>query len=969
MSDAIRGTPAVFYIQTKDSLGNNKTTDFEDVAPSDLLKVTVKGVVDNLNSIYYADLEYEGDGLFKATYTPLRTGKFEVNVQMGGDFDSGLHIYCGNGEAEKCSPFDLTIVPGPTVPMYSEVESPSIEAMDYLVEAVAGEYGYFYIQAKDAFGNNQITGGDDFEVKFVNTADSSIEYRGNVDDHLDGTYTVRYTIRVAGTYTVYTTLATSATGEDEDLLQCVASTSPYIFDRFYDGKTPYVTPGTCAQTKNTLTVVHNDLYAPTSTPLDTGTELVTAIVGETNYFYVQARDEFGNLREGDSTSNFAGYGNGESDYFLVDFTQTESGDHHQVSTAVDTVNATYLASDTDQYFKLSFGGKTTEYIPVGTSATGMEAILESLHDYQLDVVVTKTTSGVSHVSSLWKVTFLTMLDVWQSMPPSGVATGTQLSVADGSANVQVVRSAYNGLYPVDFTLWHTGSYLVSITNNGVDISSSPFTLTVINNGVDATASIASGEGLTGGVAGEPISVTIAAKDKRQKTVQYIVSEAELVPYAKAVQVISFKANGPLTIGFRGMDSTSSITVGTSTFNDLVAALNTLTTLDMSGADDTSFISGGGFTCTDTAASDDIKPMTFDGTARLCADVIAHDDIVEISFMNTDLNGPLPQFYLSDTGLGTVATTYAGDAPYRAEAQVLTCTDNTETLTFTLDGVSSSALIGTTTAANLAADLNTEWASLKYGSVSVYGLETASSGLTICSASDSLLIVFEEYMGPVPDITVTDTSTSGVSSISQSEDDGALAGISPVYGEWSLGIHGENTTSLAFDATSTEVESALEALYSVGDVTVSKDGYGLGVDASGSVLSPVRYQFYVWAITFSADCTGNVGNSGVAQGYCPASLGDEPVFYVNTDSLDFVSSPHSHQARPTVQAVKSLTGYAGNTRNDHADLPLMAVELTHRTISSPQVPEVGMYEKQTLYCNAQSDGRGETFFFQLMKDTV
>ena len=33
-----------------------------------------------------------------------------------------------------------------------------------LQEAVAGHYGYFYIQAKDAFGNNQNVGGDPFQV-------------------------------------------------------------------------------------------------------------------------------------------------------------------------------------------------------------------------------------------------------------------------------------------------------------------------------------------------------------------------------------------------------------------------------------------------------------------------------------------------------------------------------------------------------------------------------------------------------------------------------------------------------------------------------------------------------------------------------------------------------------------------------------------------------------------------------------
>jgi hypothetical protein len=312
--------------------------------------------------------------------------------------------------------------------MFSETESPSVEVMDYLREAVAGEYGYFYIQAKDAFGNNQIKGGDDFQVKFVNqAADSTITYRGNVDDHGDGTYTVRYTIKVAGTYNIEVTLASS--GADEPVLQCTPPTlsDGYIFDRVYDGVDAYYAPNICTLASSSLTVVHNDLYAPTTTTRDDANDLVYAIVGETNNFYIEGRDEFGNLRKGDPTTHFLGYADGQSDYFLMDFTQQETGDHHQVSSAVDIITAS-VASGSDGHFQLSFGGKTTRDIPSTVSATGLEAILEQLHDYQLDVVVSKTTTGTSIVVSEWRVMFLTMFNVWQSMPPSGSATGEQLSL-------------------------------------------------------------------------------------------------------------------------------------------------------------------------------------------------------------------------------------------------------------------------------------------------------------------------------------------------------------------------------------------------------------------------------------------------------------------------------------------------------------------------------------------------------------
>jgi hypothetical protein len=85
--------------------------------------------------------------------------------------------------------------------MVSECESPSTEVMDYLVEAVAGEYGYLYLQAKDAFGNNKQNGGDSIQATFTDSSNPAIIYRGNVDDHGDGTYTIHFTIpRAVCTY-------------------------------------------------------------------------------------------------------------------------------------------------------------------------------------------------------------------------------------------------------------------------------------------------------------------------------------------------------------------------------------------------------------------------------------------------------------------------------------------------------------------------------------------------------------------------------------------------------------------------------------------------------------------------------------------------------------------------------------------------------------------------------------------------
>jgi len=367
LSDSTSGVPTWFYIQTKDSSGNNQSVDFEDIDPIDLITVKLAGGTSN--TIYFPTLEYLGNGLFKASYIPLNSGKYDIDILMGN-----RHIQCGRGEKNKCSPFALNVVPGPTIPSVSEAESPSFEAMDYLVEAVAGEFGYFYIQAKDAYGNNQIKGGDDFKATFTNKADPSKVFRGNVEDHRDGTYTVRYTIPVQGEYDVAVTLASSEVDLYESLLTCVEARDPFIFNRIYDGKVSYKEPIFCSTTHPTLKVVHNDLHASSSTYTDKPNQaLAYAVTGVENSFEIQARDQFGNLRIGAYTSNFYGYGNGESDYFLLEFSQVETGDYVRVSTAVDVILCTNPGAS--GYFKLSFGGRTTLDIPSGISAEGLEMIL------------------------------------------------------------------------------------------------------------------------------------------------------------------------------------------------------------------------------------------------------------------------------------------------------------------------------------------------------------------------------------------------------------------------------------------------------------------------------------------------------------------------------------------------------------------------------------------------------------------
>ena len=536
LTNATAGQIATFHIQTKDAMGNNKTLDYEATDPNDLLSVALwEG-----STYYYAQLTYLGEGLFRATYLPMKSGPYQLSVKMGG-FD----IQCARkGQPSRCSPFHPFVAPGPTVPSLSEAESPAEEKMDYLVEAVTGHYGYYYIQAKDAFGNNRNVGGDEFRVEMVQQGSGGRRYTGTVDDHGDGTYTARYTVPAAGTYSVGVTLVTGA-GVVETISTCVAASAPFVFSRYYDGVTPYVTPSYCTTNAPTLLVVHSELDPPSCVYHEgAALALTKAVVGVPNSFTVTAHDQFGNIRRGDHTTHFAGYGDGMSDYFTAEFTQAETGDRVVVSSAIDYLvasNVLVTYATPMQYFRLSFGGRTTANIPGFVSSTGLEAVLEDLFDGQLDVVIDKVTvvESTGVYSYTWKIQFLTMLDVWQSMPDSGPATGSQLTLLPPVGTTQPTDLNFytamtvsrgplvsaRGVYPLSFTLWHTGAYLVRLTNNGVDLAGSPLTITVTNAPLDPATSFAAGAGLVGGVAGAQVAVTVQAMDTHQPDVQYVSSSA------------------------------------------------------------------------------------------------------------------------------------------------------------------------------------------------------------------------------------------------------------------------------------------------------------------------------------------------------------------------------------------------------------------------------------------------------------
>ena len=433
-TETVSGEQTHFVIQAKDSMGNNKVhngdSQGDHQSPKEQFMVDIIGDGIDTQGPYSGNVEYIGSGQYRVDYILNKAGKYTVHVKTGG-----TDIYCGLGEQNKCSPFDLTVKPGPTVPSLCEAgsvlpaTSSPVGEDSHMVEVRAGERGLIQLQAKDAYGNNRDVGGDDFLVKFTSRADDNVQYRGNVLDGDDGTYEITYSIPLAGEYDVYI-------GLDEKPVQS--------FD--------------------TLTIIHHHVHAHSTSVVELG----NAVVGEEDGFVVQSRDQFGNLRVGDGDDS-----DGSSDVFVATFTRIGK-DGYQVVTSSAVQVITCTDSSVEGLFRLAYGGQISPDLPHNIQGATMSTILADEQGRQVRVDRSVDVSGnyewsvmtLSHFDNDWDI---------EVMPSSdGDSTVSDL--------LSVSKPARGGIYPIQFVLWYAGTYEVSIVSasksgrdvvsiNNIDVSS------------------------------------------------------------------------------------------------------------------------------------------------------------------------------------------------------------------------------------------------------------------------------------------------------------------------------------------------------------------------------------------------------------------------------------------------------------------------------------------------------------------
>ena len=839
--------------------------------------------------------QYIGDGKYSVEYIPSDSGYHTIGVTIGG-----TNIYCGSGRGNKCSPWRRLVAPGLTT------HETSIAYGLGLTDAVAGDVAEFWIQARDAYNNNKTNGGESarFEVYMDlrtpsipvgpnTTTIYPVTFKGVVKDMDDGSgrYFVTYTATIQGSYDLRILydglqILSAAVGPDKTAwsqqafsgrISTVVGASPSV-------PIPQIAMGL--------------LHPPSSTA--TGKGLANSVANLPDIFTVHAKDAFSNDRRGTRTPATLGTGSGADDAFLV--TLIGPGDTRYItSTAVHEIKFTSssappLLSSLGGTFKITYGDRTTEEIPVTAPAAAVDTAIESL--YWPNVRSCTVERIESSDSFIYRVVFTSHLDLWH--PTKVLVDGT----ATTGGTVVISTRASLGAYPVIYTAWTKGQYIIEVTSGreNVHIHGSPFTMTVHDGVVHPETSTAVGNGLTGGVAGDPFQFVLQAKDTRAYEEQSIISSAIRVPTVHEVQM--FQCPGGTAnwrMSFRG-EPTSTLT-STSNIAAVKAALEILPTV---GTVAVSYSEAGDSFC----AANNVMRITFSSNL---------DDVPAALFFDP-----------AAPGVTTALTeSTKGQAPSRREVQMFVCNADAGTFKVQFRNEKTVAAIPFgTTLADFKTALET---------VSTIGSVTVTSvGATVCSGSN-VYVTFESRTGDLPLLEITDTltlTTGGVALTPATKQISVTVdGIHPLWGTFTISFRGQVTAPLQHDATAVEVKAALEALTTIGVVTVTESGYGTDVFSR-----PIQK---IWTVRFNKQRYVVVGGD-------PTNVGPLPLF--STDDSGLLCTTHTRQRKPTLHVNRILLGSTGNAREDEYDRKNVTVLLTHTTRTNHKI---SMFEKQIMTCTASA----------------
>ena len=194
----VAGKELSFTVQPNDIYGNFRGWPFEhllhDSRHRDNFQSTATLLDSNVGEVYVpVNVMYdETTRNFQATYTPVTSGIYQLNVTVYSASDSG-----GAMEHIFGSPFVVDVQPGATFAPQSVAHGGfgncppgSIPDCSGLYYGMAGMNSSFIIEAFDIHRNKRNLGGDQWTITVSNKHDYSDYHYGFAEDHGDGTYSV-----------------------------------------------------------------------------------------------------------------------------------------------------------------------------------------------------------------------------------------------------------------------------------------------------------------------------------------------------------------------------------------------------------------------------------------------------------------------------------------------------------------------------------------------------------------------------------------------------------------------------------------------------------------------------------------------------------------------------------------------------------------------------------------------------------
>jgi filamin len=460
LTKATAGEPAKVNIITKDQFGNKLV---EGGAP-------ISGSLSGPEEVPVSVID-NGDGTYTAEYDPKIAGEYTLNLKLGDD-------------SIKDAPFKVVVSPSTGDASQAQVD------VDGVKEVVAGETGEFGVQAKDAFGNNLLNGGNALAA----TLDGPAPVEVATADNGDGSYKGSFVPTVTGEYKLGVTFDGAA-----------VPNSPFAVK---------VVPAA----------------ANAATTEASGEGLHNADAGVPNGFKVQTKDKFGNNLTSGGAPITASIVLKSDPSVVGPATVKDNGD--------GTYDVDYPAIEKagDYIIDVKLGEENIKDAPFDLHVAPNDKVdsnncyVEGIEDCIAGVPQTATV----HV-----------LDPYGNhLVKGGASVSATISGADDAASE--VKDNGDGTYSVNYTPTVAGKYTVDIKVNEGPVKDNPFKFELSPSDVNSTHTVLEGAGLTKAKVAKDSTFKVSLRDKYDNHIYDVPEGTTVVGFltAEGQEQVDVSVDGP-----------------------------------------------------------------------------------------------------------------------------------------------------------------------------------------------------------------------------------------------------------------------------------------------------------------------------------------------------------------------------------------------------------------------------------------